>query len=109
MNHADFEDYKDDLLYFHYPVDFHETAEMILKIFRSEKYYETDSVGEQNAFANWCQGLPSALDTCYYYNRSAIEDLGNILEESDSEKSRYTEEQAGDMLTKLLYRELIRG
>ena len=33
-------------------------------------------------------GLPSVLDTCYFYNRSAVDDLGAILEETESEKAK---------------------
>lgn len=57
-------------------------------------------------FKEWCQGLPSALDTCYYYNRSAIKDLGDILEETEEERNRFTESQAEDKLTYLIYREI---
>ena len=58
---------------------------------------------------DWCSGLPGVLDTCYYYNRSAVDDLGAILEETDEERARYTEEQAEKMLTTLIYRELKKG
>ena len=60
----------------------------------------------QEQFVEWCAGLPSIIDTCYYYNRSAVKDLGDILEETDEERNRFTESQAGDMLSKLIYREL---
>lgn len=59
-------------------------------------------------FREWCQGLPSALDTCYYYNRSAIKDLGDILEETEEERNRFTESQAEEKLTYLIYREIFR-
>ena len=62
--------------------------------------------GEYYAFKNWCQGLPSIIDTCYYYNRSAIKDLGDILEETEEEKEKFTEEQAEEKLTYLIYREV---
>ena len=64
---------------------------------------------EQQRFEEWAAGLPSILDTCYYYNRSAVDDLGAILEETDSEKARYSEQQAETRLTYLIYRELVRG
>ena len=57
-------------------------------------------------FRYWAQGLPSILDTCYYYNRSAIQDLGEILEQTEEERNKYTEEQAEERLTQLIYREL---
>ena len=53
--------------------------------------------------------MPSILDTCYYYNRSAVYDLGAILEETAEEKARYNEAQAETLLTSLIYRELVRG
>lgn len=61
---------------------------------------------EYDAFNNWCRGLPSILDTCYYYNRSAIKDLGDILEETEEERNKYSEEQAEEKLTYLIYREV---
>lgn len=80
------------------PKDFPEVAAFILGVFRTEKkhiltcdYYRANGL---TAFADWCQGLPSVLDTCYYYNRSAVEDLGQILEETAEEKSRFSEAEA---------------
>ncbi len=57
-------------------------------------------------FQYWCSGLPGALDTCYYYNRSAVDDLGDICGETKEERSRYSEAEAEDMLTRLLCREI---
>lgn len=62
--------------------------------------------GEGIIFKEWCQGLPSILDTCYYYNRSAVDDLGDILEETEEERERFTEDQAEEVITKLIYREI---
>jgi hypothetical protein len=91
------------------PEGFENVALYILKIFRAEvwhtpedyRYYET----EHNAFEHWCSGLPSLLDCSYYY-KPAIDDLGAILEETEAEKSRYTESQAEERLTGLIYNEL---
>jgi hypothetical protein len=93
------------------PEDWHGIAQFILDAFRVEKYsvredYHYYKGNESAAFADWCAGLPSVLDTCYYYNRSAIDDLGAILEETDEEKARFTETQAESLLTALIYREL---
>ena len=78
-----------------------------METFRSEKRYECGT--ESVVFADWCAGLPSVLDTCYYYNRSAAKDLGNILEETETEYSRYSEADAEKLLTSLIYRELTKG
>ena len=92
------------------PQKFPEIAAFILDTFRSEKYWCPQDVrNEAAAFADWCAGLPSVLDTLYFYNRSAVDDLGAILEETEQEKTRYTEQQAEQLLTSLIYRELQKG
>lgn len=96
---------------FNHTMPFPQTAATILKIFRAEKEYRFDQlVPEYAVFQEWTQGLPSALNCCYWwFNRSAVDDLGEILEERQEERSRYSEEEAGILLTKLIYRELIKG
>ncbi len=93
------------------PATFPATAAIILDTFRSEKPAEGgySRMSEAERFTEWAAGLPSILDTCYYYNRSAVNDLGAILEETAQEKARYSEAQAETLLTSLIYRELVRG
>ena len=55
-------------------------------------------VEEFKCFEYWASGLPSCLDTKYYYKTLAVDDLGSILEESETEKAKYTEEKAESML-----------
>ena len=93
------------------PEGFNKIAAFILDTFRSEKYncpedFQYYKRNEFAAFADWCAGLPSVLDTCYYYNRSAVDDLAAILEESEKEKQRFTEGEAENLLTTLIYREI---
>lgn len=81
--------------------------ENIINIFNLEVgNFRSRQIGQYNAFKEWCQGLPSIIDTCYYYNRSAIKDLGDILEETEEERNKYSEEQAEERLTQLIYREV---
>ena len=90
--------------------DFPTIAHSVLDIFRAEKRYERHRIGIQFlVFLDWTQGLPSVLDCCFWYNRSAVDDLGTILEETEEEKARYNEEEAGLLLVKLIYRELVIG
>lgn len=87
--------------------NFKDVASFIYDTFMDEMgRHDKRRMSEQELFFEWCQGLPSVLDTCYYYNRSAVNDLAVILEESDSEQSKYTEEQAEKQLTWLIYREI---
>ena len=96
------------------PQEFSEVAAFILDTFRNEKYRCSQDVRyyhgcERSAFRDWCAGLPGILDTCYYYNRSAVDDLGAILEETEEEKARFTEQEAEQLLTDLIYKELTKG
>lgn len=96
------------------PCTFQNVARFILEVHASGKYYSPEyqaakGFTNEAVFIDWCQGLPSVLDTCYYYNRSAVVDLGNILEQSERERAQYTEEQAERLLTHLIYQELVKG
>lgn len=92
------------------PTTFDEIATFILNTFKNEMVkFDKRKLTEKEYFFEWCQGLPSVLDTCYYYNRSAVDDLAMILEENETEKSKYTEQDAEQLLTHLIYRELKRG
>ena len=93
------------------PKDFPGAAAFILDTFRKEKMsdFRYRDCNEFAAFTDWCQGLPAVLDTCYCYNRSAVDDLGRILEETAEEKARFTEPEAERRLTWLIYRELSKG
>lgn len=67
----------------------------------------------QEYFVHWCEGLPGVLDTDYYLSRSAVNDLGDILEQTEAERRKYTKSEAEEKLTYLLwreiYKEVIRG
>lgn len=94
------------------PATFAECAKIIIDTFYQEYYSQPWQkeryLNEFAAFESWAQGLPSIIDTCYYYNRSAVDDLGQILEETEAEKARFTEREAESKLTWLIYRELKR-
>lgn len=87
--------------------DFKTAAQFIYECFKDEKVkHDKRRMTEQSLFFEWCAGLPSIFDTCYYYNRSAVDDLAVILEETEAEKTKYTEAQAEERLTYLIYREI---
>lgn len=60
----------------------------------------------QMAFCDWCAGLPNLLDTSVYYCGSAVDLLGEWLDETEEEKVKYTETEAETMIDSLLYREI---
>ena len=90
------------------PEGFTEIAKFILTTFRDEKT-NYQNIPEVDLFADWAAGLPAVLDTCYYYNRSAVDDLGKILNETQAEKDKYSEDKAQELLSSLIYRELLKG
>lgn len=79
------------------------------------RYYNGDNRNKrrprpyQEAFEEWAQGLPAILDTCYYYNISAVDLLGDMLEETAEERARYDEAKAEKMLSYLIYSELYKA
>lgn len=107
LNNVDFTGYDIKIMT---DANFPEIAHSILDIFRNEKRYERHRIGvEFVAFLDWTQGLPSVLDCCFWYNRSAVDDLGAILKKTEEEKAGYDEQEAGLLLVKLIYRELVNG
>lgn len=63
----------------------------------------------QEAFEEYAAGLPAIIDTCYYYNVSAVDLLGDILEETAEEREKYSECQAEKMLSYLIYCEIYKA
>jgi hypothetical protein len=93
---------------------FENVAAAIFDIFQAEKpgtdeYYRRRRMYGADIFKDWAQGLAMGGLFCYYYNRSAVDDLGAILEETETEKSRFTESDAEDLLTNLIYREVTKA
>ena len=92
------------------PETFKEAAHIIINAFYDEYMHGYNlRRNHQECFIAWLSGLPSIFDSCYYYNRSAKDDIGAILEETENEKNRYTEEQAADLLSRVIYREIVKA
>ena len=106
VNNFDFCNYDDGTT--EEPTTFSAIAKFIYNCFLTEKRYNDcyKHYAEQQLFFDWCSGLPSVIDTCYFYNRSAVDDLAVILEETEVEKSKYSESEAEKLLTDLIYREI---
>lgn len=84
-----------------------ETQRDIIDSFNYQAYsseYERRQ-NRQEAFKNWLMGLPRNLgDFCLCM---AVEDLGNILNQTEAEMAKYTEDKASDTLSYLIYREVM--
>lgn len=88
-----------------------EALRSVWEIFKDE-YYNPIHPTRRNRlnvfdlFAEWASGLALGGLFLYYYNVSAVQVLGDILEETEEERSKYSEEQAENLLTLLIYREV---
>lgn len=87
-----------------------ELTAYVWDIFQSEKYCTLETIKRRNmlmykVFEDWTQGLPSCgLADFWAYNPDPREVLGDILEETETERNRYTMEEAAAQLTYLLYK-----
>lgn len=91
--------------------DYAEVCNSILTIFWAEKLkydnrFQAGRASRYDLFVDWVSGLCSAIDSDYYYNVSAVDLLGEWLEETESEKARFDERKAEETITRLLWREL---
>lgn len=87
-------------------------CDAILSNFKTEKLvndnrYKAGRISRQDIFVEWCSGLCHILNTSYYYSSSAVDLLGSWLEQTESEKNKYTETEAEYRISSLLYRELL--
>ena len=87
--------------------DFPEIAKAVIKIMLAEMRYQRGSKWQK--FQSWAAGLPTVLDTCYHYNVSAVDLIGEWLEETETEKARYSEEAAEQTIDFMIFRELEKG
>lgn len=58
------------------------------------------------SFKNWCYGLPSLLETGDYLLGNGIKVLGDILEETEEERSKFSVSEAEEKLTYLIFRQI---
>lgn len=63
----------------------------------------------QGCFEDWLRGLPRAVcsDDFLLGADAAINCLGDILDETEAERSRYSEDEAERMMCYLIYREIV--
>ena len=77
-----------------------------IPIIRKELFYRLPENAPVlfGTFKHYMQGLPSSFE--YFLGENALNDLADILEETEEEKNRFTQNEAAELLTKLIYREL---
>ena len=89
-----------------------EICKDILNMFYIEKLhldnrYKAGRISKSDLFMDWMQGLPTAFPVADdIFLHSAVDFLGDLLDETEEEKQRFTDEQAEKRSVCLLYREL---
>ena len=97
---------------FNYKKDsFPDRAAFILECMKEEKGWMFDTykqISFYEVFEDWGRGLACGGLFDFLLCR-AVDELGAILEESEQEKNKFTQEQAEKRLFSLLYREITKG
>lgn len=92
--------------------EYNDICKDILKMFECEKLngdlrYKASNMSKQDLFVEWMSGLPSSFPvSCDIFLGSAAEWLGNILDETETEKQKYSDSKAERTSCLILYREL---
>lgn len=92
--------------------EYNEICKDILNMFYIEKLhldnrYKAGRISKADLFMDWMQGLPTAFPVADdIFLHSAVDFLGDLLDETEAEKQRFTEEEAEKKAVYLMYREL---
>lgn len=85
-----------------------EVCKAILDCCNKEKFY-LSYPNTQSMLIDWMRGLPSILDTApILYSGSAIDLVGNWLQQTEKEKSKYDETTAEQFALYLISRMIIK-
>lgn len=91
--------------------DFETVKNNIMEVFENEILKYTNKGWFKSyfdAFRYWTSGLCHMINTSYYLN-SACDLVGEWLQETESEKSKYTESDAERLIDLLIFRELTKN
>ena len=72
----------------------------------TKKYYNYNTF---KAFKDWMEGLITIIDTSYFTKPIAKKIIIELLEETEEEAKRFTEDQAEELITKLYYNVLFKN
>ena len=92
---------------------FPQLCDLILSQFYIEKVendnrWNAGRTTRQELFEDWARGLTSAIPSDFWtYHEDPRDILGDILEQTEAERKKYTEEESALLLTRLIYREIV--
>ena len=99
--------YQPDGYEFEETSDFGCIARNIMLCFYHEKVTnDRRRMAYQDLFIEWMDGMPTIINAEYIWPTPVADIIGPILEETEAERSKYTEREAELLMSKLIYREL---
>lgn len=87
------------------PKNFEEAAGLIRRAWNDYKYPALRYKTLQEAFKEFATGLPLGTFD-YYATGDTVKLVGDMLKETDQERSKYSDSEACDLLTSLIFREV---
>lgn len=96
-----------------YPLNYSKACDDIMQQFYNEMVkcdcrYKAKRISTKELFVRWLQGLAIGIGDDIYLH-SAKEMAADILEETETEKNKYDEIQAENLLANLFYREITKN
>ena len=93
--------------------DYNSICKDIINAFMNEKkndcQWRANRISKQDLFFDWMQGLPTAFSVSDdIFLHDALEYLVELLEQTETEREKYTTEQAEKTACYLFFRELIK-
>ena len=93
-----------------YPAEtFKDYAAAILAEYRRQTDGDKRRMTEQERFTDWGQGLTFGGLFDFYYDGDAVDILGDILEETESERNKYPTSKAESLFSYLIYSEVCKA
>ena len=71
--------------------------------------YIRRTFGEYALFEQWAEGLALSYLFTYYIKDIAVDLAGSFLEETEEEKSQFSEREAEKLITSMIYERVIKG
>lgn len=90
------------------PKTFEEAAAILKKTWDEYKYPNLEIIFKHNifeAFRDWATGLPNNVFN-YFAEGDTVKLVGDMLEQTEAQRSKYDDGQACDLLTLFIFREV---
>lgn len=89
-----------------FDIDFNRVANYIIETFEDNYNFPNDGKTIQDRFSYFASCLPFDIFDYHNFGHSAVNLVGDILNQTIEERNRYTESQAESLMDYLIYSEL---